>query len=490
MKRTLTQLEFDNTYARLGDAFSTRVLPTPAPAPYWVAINPDAAALLELDPTTLRDDPTALEVFSGGALLPGFDPVAMVYAGHQFGVPVPRLGDGRAILLGEAQTQSGTRWDLHLKGSGQTPYSRFGDGRAVLRSSIREYLCGEALAGLGIPTTRTLCIVGSDEPVQRETVETRALITRLAPSHVRFGSFEYFQDERIESQKILLEYVIREFYPTLQGRYAEWFQEVCVRTARLIAQWQAVGFSHGVMNTDNFSILGITLDYGPFGFMEAFDPDFICNHSDERGRYAFSRQPAVGLWNLQVLGGALRGVIPEDELRLGLRAYEPAFHQTYDGLLREKLGIFEKEPGAEHDDALISEFFDLLTRTRLDYTRLFRSLSHWVHPTPGVSALETPTDEWKEWTTRYQERWSLSDTLSVEARAQKQARMNQANPKYVLRNYLAQKAIDEAINARNFSEIERLRVLLKNPFSEQPTFNDYAARPPAWARNLAVSCSS
>src|SRR5687767_3805903 len=241
-------------------------------------------------------------MLTGAKPLPGSEPLAMLYAGHQFGAYVPQLGDGRAILLGEVRNGRGERWDLHLKGCGRTPYSRMGDGRAVLRSTIREYLCGEAMHGLGIPTTRALCIIGTDLRVQRETVEPGALLVRMAPSHVRFGSFEvfYYRGQH-EHLRTLADYVIADHYPHLaeeKDKYARFLREVSVRTARLIAQWQAVGWAHGVMNTDNMSVLGITLDYGPYGFMDAYDPGFIPNHSDDYGRYSFHAQPAIAQWNV------------------------------------------------------------------------------------------------------------------------------------------------------------------------------------------------
>ncbi|MEW6613804.1 MAG: protein adenylyltransferase SelO family protein, partial [Pseudomonadota bacterium] len=295
--RPLEDLDFDNSFARLPEPFYSRVMPTPVPAPELLSYNETAAALLDLDPREAQR-PEFVEYFSGNRPLPGSEPLAALYAGHQFGHYVPQLGDGRAILLGEVRNRAGERWELQLKGAGRTPYSRGGDGRAVLRSTIREYLCSEAMHGLGIPSTRALCIVGSELEVYRESVERGAVLLRLAPSHVRFGSFEvfFYRDQHAEL-KLLADYVIERHYPELadgDDRYVRFFQEVVLRTARLLAQWQAVGFAHGVMNTDNMSILGLTLDYGPFGFLDRYDPGFICNHSDHAGRYAFDRQPQIG----------------------------------------------------------------------------------------------------------------------------------------------------------------------------------------------------
>ena len=305
---TLESLRFDNSYARLPDAHYARVCPTPVPDPYLVAYSRDALSLLDLDEREVHR-PQLIETLAGNCLLPGMDAIAALYAGHQFGHYVPQLGDGRAILLGEVVNRAGERWEIQLKGAGRTPFSRGGDGRAVLRSSIREFLCSEAMHALGIPTTRALAIVGSDHPVYREDEETAALVTRLAPSFVRFGSFEvFYYRNQIDALRRLADYVIARDYPELAALadpYPAFLREVALRTAELMAQWQAVGFSHGVMNTDNMSILGLTLDYGPFGFLDAFDPGFVCNHSDTHGRYAYDQQPDVAAWNLTRLAQAL-----------------------------------------------------------------------------------------------------------------------------------------------------------------------------------------
>ena len=338
----LHELNFDNTYAKLPLNFFQRVLPTPVADPYLVAFNADAARLIDLDPEEARR-PEFVAAFAGNALLPGSEPVAMRYAGHQFGVYVSQLGDGRAILLGEVRHSMGEMWDLHLKGAGRTAFSRFGDGRAVLRSCIREYLCSEAMHALGIPTTRALCIVGSETEVYRETVETGALLLRMAPSHVRFGSFEiFYHRQEHDALKILADYVIEHHFAHLMretDRYRLFFEEVVRRTARLVAQWQAVGFAHGVLNTDNMSILGLTLDYGPFGFMEEFDPGFICNHSDEAGRYAFDQQARIGLANLARLAQALSLLISEGELRETLNLYADEFNASIHELMCRKIGL-------------------------------------------------------------------------------------------------------------------------------------------------------
>src|ERR1700742_1752742 len=306
-------LKLESHYARLGEGFFTH---QPAEKvgekPRLIHANEDAAALLDLDPQVFRD-PRFVEAMAGHRPLEGFESLAQIYSGHQFGVWAGQLGDGRALLIGQVRNRKGELWDIQLKGSGKTPYSRFGDGRAVMRSTIREYLCSEAMAALGIPTSRALAIVATGETVRRETREPGAVLTRLARSHVRFGHFEHFFHRGQKDQvRQLADYVIAEYFPDLAGDYVRWFGEVVKRTAEMIAGWQAVGFAHGVMNTDNMSILGLTLDYGPYGFMDAYDPAFICNHSDEGGRYSFAYQPGVGLWNLRALALALSSLIESD----------------------------------------------------------------------------------------------------------------------------------------------------------------------------------
>ena len=488
--RKLTELTFDNTYARLPATFHDRVSPTPVPDPYLVSFNPAAAALIDLDPAEAGRSEFA-DYFSGNKPLPGAEPVAMKYAGHQFGVYVPQLGDGRAILLGEVRNGRGQKWDLHLKGAGQTAFSRRGDGRAVLRSTVREYLCSEAMHGLGIPTTRALCIVGSDLPVYRERQETGALLVRMAPSHVRFGSFEvFFHRGQHAELRTLADYVIAQHYPELVGaedRYVRFYAEVVRRTADLLARWQAVGFAHGVMNTDNMSILGITLDYGPFGFMEEFDRGYVCNHSDETGRYAFDQQPMVGYWNLACLGGALTPLAPAEALTEVLNTYPATFNEALDGRMGEKLGLARAVLG---DTDLWSKVLDLLAEQKVDYTSFFRSLGEF-DPRPGAEngalrgmfACPAGFDAWAD---HYRARRE-TDPLGP---AERKARMDRVNPRYVLRNYLAEQAIRRAEDGRDFGEVDRLLDLLRDPFTDRPGMEEYARPAPEWGKHLAVSCSS
>lgn len=334
---TLETLDFDNSYARLPEVFFRRVNPTALPAPYLVGFNRSAAQLINLDPAEAETSEFA-EYFAGNKLLPGSEPLAAIYAGHQFGSFVPQLGDGRAILLGEVGDAQNERCEIQLKGAGPTAFSRMGDGRAVLRSTIREYLCSEAMFALGIPTTRALCIVGSDQPVRREKIETAAVLTRLAPTHVRFGTFElFYYRQQFAQVQTLADYVIGKFYSHLNenaDKYLQFLREVIDRTARLIAKWQAVGFAHGVMNTDNMSIIGVTIDYGPFGFLDDYDPELICNHSDYTGRYAFDQQPQVGLWNLSCLAQTLIPLVEREAAIAALDEYQAIFTGSLMSTLR------------------------------------------------------------------------------------------------------------------------------------------------------------
>ncbi len=482
-------LPFANSFAELPPAFYTRLMPTPLPAPYLVALSGKAAALAGLDPALLRRQ-DYIDLFTGNAVAHSALPLAAVYSGHQFGVWAGQLGDGRAILLGELKTLAGPL-EVQLKGAGQTPYSRMGDGRAVLRSSIREFLCSEAMAGLGIPTTRALMVTGSDKGIMRETVESAAVVTRMAPSFVRFGSFEhwYYRDKP-EELLALADYVISTFYPELLGEanpYKEMLAEVARRTARMIAQWQAVGFMHGVMNTDNMSILGLTLDYGPFGFMEAFDSQHICNHTDQQGRYSYANQPQVGHWNCHALAQALLPLIGTvEDAQEALAAYEPEFSRAMDAQLHAKLGLVTEDAG---DSELFDAMFVLLQNNHADYTQFFRKLGALERDNPAADVplrdLFIDRDAFDAWAALYRTR------LAAEPRgdSERKADMNSVNPKYVLRNYLAQVAIEKA-QAKDFSEVERLLAVLERPFDEQPDSEHYAALPPDWASHLEVSCSS
>ncbi|WP_255758326.1 YdiU family protein [Massilia sp. erpn] len=482
-------MPLDNSFASLPPAFYTRLMPTPLPAPYLVALSPAAAQLAGLDVAALAT-PDGVDVLIGNRVPDRSQPLAAVYSGHQFGVWAGQLGDGRAILLGDVAGAEGPL-ELQWKGSGLTPYSRMGDGRAVLRSSIREFLCSEAMHALGIPTSRALSVAGSDQGVVRESIETAAVVIRMAPSFVRFGSFEHwFYKNKPDELKILADYVIGRFYPDLLAAanpYAALLEEVARRTARLVAQWQAVGFMHGVLNTDNMSILGQTLDYGPFGFMEAFDPRHICNHSDQQGRYSYAMQPQIGHWNCYALAQALLPLIGEvDVAQATLDVYQPEFATAIDRLLHAKLGLKEER---EEDRALFDAMFELLQANHADFTLFFRRLG-------GLQAASAAGDEplrdlfidrpaFDAWAEQYRSRLRAEQSDD----AARQVAMNLVNPKYVLRNYLAQQAIEKAQN-KDFTEVARLLAVLQRPYDEQPEYEQYAALPPDWASHLEVSCSS
>ncbi|HDX8597677.1 TPA: YdiU family protein [Aeromonas dhakensis] len=458
------------------------VAPQPLHAPGLLHLN--RALLGELGLGTVSEADW-LACCGHGQPLPGMQPVAQVYAGHQFGGYSPRLGDGRALLLGEQQAPDGSRWDLHLKGAGKTPFSRFGDGRAVLRSSIREYLASEALHALGIPTTRALVLVGSQEPVYREQVETGATVLRTAPSHLRFGHVEYFawsgQGEKIPA---LIDYALRHHFQELANG-AELFAEVVRRTARLIAKWQAAGFCHGVMNTDNMSLLGLTLDYGPYGFIDAYVPDFVCNHSDPGGRYALDQQPAVGYWNLQKLAQALAGHVDGDALASALAQYEHQLMLHYSELMRAKLGLAVWE---EEDPALFRELFRLLAAHKVDYHLFLRRLGaltaqdDW--PASLLALLPEPA-AWQGWLEAYRARLAREGSED----AVRKGLMDAVNPKYVLRNALAQRVI-EAAERGDMAPFERLFAALQHPYDEQPEYEDLATPQPAWYCGGELSCSS
>ena len=459
------------------------------PAPYFVAGSSRAAALVGLDPATLAQD-DFVAAFTGNAVPEGAQPLAAVYSGHQFGVWAGQLGDGRAILLGDLPGPEG-RMELQLKGAGKTPYSRMGDGRAVLRSSIREFLCSEAMAALGIPTTRALVVTGSQQRVMRESLETAAVVTRMAPSFVRFGSFEHWHyRDKPDELRTLADYVIDTFYPGLRSEsnpYAALLAEVTRRTARMIAHWQAVGFMHGVMNTDNMSILGLTLDYGPFGFMEAFDVNHICNHTDQGGRYSYANQVAIGHWNCYALGNALLPLIETVEAaQEALDVYMPEFERHLDMLLHAKFGLAQTREG---DRALIDGLFSIMQASHVDFTLLFRRLADLRIAEPGseegIRDLFIDRAAFDAWAVRYRERLRAEGSDD----AARRAAMNRVNPKYILRNYLAQQAIERAQNG-DFGEVNKLLAILEQPYDEQPEHEAYAALPPDWAAHLEVSCSS
>ena len=482
-------LPWQKGFAALGSDFYTELRPTPLPSPHWVGTSHSVAQLLGL-PEGWHQSEEALQALTGNQVLAGSTPLASVYSGHQFGVWAGQLGDGRAILLGELAGGH----EIQLKGAGRTPYSRMGDGRAVLRSSIREFLCSEAMHGLGIPTSRALCITGSPGLVRREELETAAVVTRVAPSFVRFGHFEHFAaNDQEEQLRTLANYVIDRYYPECRSMdatspwggnpYAALLHSVSERTAQLMAQWQAVGFCHGVMNTDNMSILGLTLDYGPFQFLDAFVPGHICNHSDHHGRYAYNRQPNIAYWNLFCLAQALLPLIEDQDTALAaLESYKTVFPDAFMAQMLKKLGLTQAQ---ESSEALVEPLLQLLAQNAVDYTIFWRRLSHAVaqgqfEPVRDLFADRAAFDAWL---------LSYSELLALEDKALAADLMLNSNPKFVLRNHLGEQAI-RAAKGGDFSELATLQRLLERPFDEHPGHEAYADFPPDWASSISISCSS
>jgi serine/tyrosine/threonine adenylyltransferase len=484
--------------------------PTPVPAPRVVAYSREVAALLGLSDDDARD-PAFAEVFAGNRVVPGMQPYAACYGGHQFGSWAGQLGDGRAITLGEIVTPTG-RQELQLKGAGPTPYSRRADGRAVLRSSIREFLCSEAMHHLGVPTTRALSLVATGALVTRDMLydgnpkdEPGAIVCRVAPSFIRFGNFEIFaaREDHALLEK-LVDFTIARDFPALAAahdepaaRRAAWFVDVCERTARLLAEWMRVGFVHGVMNTDNMSILGLTIDYGPYGWIDDFDVGWTPNTTDAGGRrYRFGAQPEIGFWNVARLAQALAPVVDEAALERGLDAYERAYDDAWRATTAAKLGWSKLD---DDDAQLAVAGFRVLQEAGLDMTIFFRALADVDVAAPSTAPL---ADAWYSDAQRAQHepalaawlaQWAARARRDDVAPAARKARMNAANPKYVLRNYLAQEAID-ACEAGDDDAVARLLDVLRRPYDDQPGHEKYAARRPEWAREKVgcsmLSCSS
>ncbi|MEJ1095145.1 MULTISPECIES: protein adenylyltransferase SelO family protein [unclassified Pseudoxanthomonas] len=516
-------LAFDNAFVRelpgdpdnnprphevLGAAWSP-VQPTPVAAPRLIAYSEETAALLGISEADIVS-PEFARILGGNALLPGMQPYSANYGGHQFGQWAGQLGDGRAINLGEVINASGQRWEIQLKGAGLTPYSRTADGRAVLRSSIREFLCSEAMHHLGVPTTRALSLVTTGESVVRDMFydghprpEPGAIVCRVAPSFLRFGNYELPSargDETLLRQ--LADFTVRSHFPELQGEgedlYAQWFAEVCERTAVMVAHWMRVGFVHGVMNTDNMSVLGLTIDYGPYGWIDSYDPDWTPNTTDAYGRrYRFGWQPKIAYWNLTRFAHALSPLFATVEpLQNGLQRYADAYMRTDRDNIAGKLGLAECR---DADIELIQALYALLLAGEVDMTLFFRAL---IDADLSVSTLDSFTDAFYDeakrqavapellaWLARYRARLD-EDTLGREQRREK---MRRANPRYVLRNYLAQQAIDRA-EAGDESGVAELLDVMRRPYDEQPGREHFAQRRPDWARDRAgcsmLSCSS
>ena len=466
-----------NVPRQVSDAAYTRVEPTAVAAPRLLAWSEHMGRHLGMP----RPDAAMVEVLAGNRVLPGMQPYAARYGGHQFGHWAGQLGDGRAITLTEIIATDGSRQELQLKGAGLTPYSRTADGRAVLRSSLREFLCSEAMHFLGVPTTRALSLVGTGEEVIRDMfydgnpqAEPGAIVCRVSPSFVRFGNFQILEKQ---VRKRLADYVIGEHFAGLG--YAEFFHEVCRRTALLMVDWMRLGFVHGVMNTDNMSILGLTIDYGPYGWLEGYDPMWTPNTTDAQGRrYCYGNQPGIAQWNLARLAEALLPLAEKAELEQGLQLYADTYNSAFPRALAQKLGLDVP------DESLVNELFEALGEAETDFTLFFRNLAL---ASEGLEALGPAfyTDEPRPRLTAWLQKYAALDP--------DRALMNRVNPKYVFRNYLAQQAID-ALERGDASALERLMKVLERPYDEQPEHADLAARRPEWARHKAgcsaLSCSS
>lgn len=487
----ILNLNFENTYSKLPPGFYQEVKPTPLKNPFLAAFNEEVATMLELNPSE-KDNPEISEYLSGKKSIPGSKPIAMYYTGHQFGVYNPDIGDGRAILLGEVRNSFGQKYDLHLKGGGRTKFSRQFDGRAVLRSTIREYLCSEAMHHLGIPTTRALCITGSEENVERERLEPGAMMIRVADTHVRFGSFEcFYYDKNYDHLKTLADYTLEHIFSEIkdeENKYKKLVIRIAEKTASLIAKWQAFGFTHGVMNTDNMSVKGLTIDYGPYGFMEDFKQNYVPNHSDHFGRYSYKNQPSIGYWNLEKLVLAMQTLINSEEGKEALEAYRDTYFDSYYKLMFKKLGLNNPE---NHNRNFIDETLEILERFEIDYSIFFRRLSNLQKEASKsedkyLNELYVTSGELSDWFDEYRSKLGSEKITDSERKIS----MDSVNPKYILRNYICEQVIREAEDNQNYAEIDRVKKILSKPFDEQPEFEEYAKESPEWAKDLVISCSS
>ena len=476
-----SQLKLTSPYLELDPLSFDKVNPTPLEEPFLISASADAAKLLGID-ENLWDDEKLVEILNGTHKLEGSETFAMCYAGHQFGFFVPRLGDGRAMNLGKVKRQN-----LQLKGSGLTLYSRQGDGRAVLRSSIREYLMSEAMHGLGIKTTRALALIGSDTDVARQSWEKAAIVLRLSPTWVRFGTFEFFNASREPKMlQELADYVIEESFSHLGGEenpYLKMYAEIVKNTATTIAGWLSVGFTHGVMNTDNMSIDGRTIDYGPFAFLDDYKAYYVCNHTDTEGRYSFSSQKGVGYWNLERLAVAMSPIMNhEAAIEVLDEIYYRAFDNEYFKRMAKRLGLFES---GEEDRRLIDSMLGRLENSSIDFNLFFRKLSRYngdKNPILDIAVYKKPLESWLD---DYDARLK-KETLPQEERHQK---MLAVNPKYILKNHILQEAIDLA-NADDFSMVNDLLKVALSPCEEHKDLEHLCKPTPQRAKNIKLSCSS
>ncbi|MBD3789808.1 MAG: YdiU family protein [Campylobacterales bacterium] len=480
----LKDIQVTNPYLNLPELCYDRVKPSPLVDAYLIHANLSMAQQLGIDKEEL-DTRHFVNFVNGAMELEGSDPFAMCYAGHQFGFFVERLGDGRAINIGSITTPIGNQ-HLQLKGAGLTKYSRDGDGRAVLRSSVREYLMSEAMHGLGIPTTRALALIGSAHSVYRGKWEKGAIVLRVSPSWVRFGTFEYFaHHKKYEELKALADYAIAESYPHLldeADKYLHFFTEVVGQTAILMAHWQAVGFNHGVMNTDNMSIAGLTIDYGPYAFLDDYDFGYICNHTDQFGRYSFGSQPAIGEWNLKALMQALSPLVETEKMEKVLSHYSRLYNERYLYLLGKKLGLDRLE---EDDLELFRHLLGMMQGLRVDYTLFFRTLSHYDGDRTALLKVGLYHKPMHDWLDSYDERLKKNSSSTEE----RHAKMLMINPKYVLKNYMLQEAI-EAAGKGDYTLVDSLFKIAQHPYDEHLEFERWAGSTPDELKNKKLSCSS
>jgi uncharacterized protein YdiU (UPF0061 family) len=486
---------FQNTYAALPANFFARVAPTPVASPRLIKLNRPLAIHLGLDPDLLST-PEGAEILAGKTLPAGADPIAMAYAGHQFGHFVPQLGDGRAILLGEVIDQDGIRRDIQLKGSGPTPFSRRGDGRAALGPVLREYIVSEAMFALGIPTTRSLAAVVTGESVMRETMLPGAVLTRVAASHIRVGTFQYFAARGdTEGVRRLADHVIARHYPQTadaERPYHALLEGIIARQADLVARWLLVGFIHGVMNTDNTSISGETIDYGPCAFMDQYDPAQVFSSIDELGRYAYANQPRIALWNLTRLAECLLPLFSDDqekaiaEAQGILGAFIEKFAAAYQAGLRSKIGLFSVRDG---DEALVQDLLDAMTKNQADFTLTFRRLSEAALDPAGdakVRALFAEPTAFDEWAARWRQRAGQEP----QSPAERQAAMRGVNPAFIPRNHRVEAVIQAAMVADDYAPFEELLTVLSNPYEDQPHFKSYTEPPQPDQRVLQTFCGT
>jgi serine/tyrosine/threonine adenylyltransferase len=493
--RMSVRLPFDNSYARLPERFFTRTSPTPVRAPRLIRLNRGLAGELGLDADWLESD-EGVQMLAGNRVPESAEAIATAYAGHQFGGFVPQLGDGRAILLGEVVDRAGMRRDIQLKGAGPTPFSRRGDGRAALGPVLREYVLSEAMAALGIPTTRALAAVATGEGVVRERVLPGAVLTRVAASHVRVGTFEYFASRGdVEGVRILADHVIARHYPDAAGAenpYRALLETVARAQAGLIARWLGVGFIHGVMNTDNMSIAGETIDFGPCAFMDEYEPGAVFSSIDRQGRYAFGRQPGIGEWNLTRLAECLLPLLAEEQdaavalATEALEVYAPAFEAAWAAEMRRKLGLRAEEEG---DLALGLELLQAMAAGRADFTLTFRRLSE-AAPDPRAEAelrsLFAEPAALDPWLTRWRSRLARERGEGLERRAA----MRAANPAYIPRNHRVEAVIRAAEDGGDFAPFEELVEVLSRPFDDQPEHARYADPPGEHERVLQTFCGT